>query len=72
MIETSPTSAVDVVPPCLDETEALPWVPERIPPSRPRTGRSKGTGTWPPVCGTRAVLAEQPALAAPAVAGGAR
>lgn len=33
MIETSP-SPVDVVPPCLDETEALPWVLERIPPSR--------------------------------------
>lgn len=33
MIETSP-SPVDVVPPCLDEAEALPWVLERIPPSR--------------------------------------
>ncbi|MFF4213247.1 glycosyltransferase family 2 protein [Streptomyces sp. NPDC001796] len=31
MIETSPSS-VDVVLPCLDEAEALPWVLERIPP----------------------------------------
>ncbi|GHK01659.1 glycosyltransferase family 2 protein [Streptomyces sp. NPDC003753] len=30
MIETSPSS-VDVVLPCLDEAEALPWVLERIP-----------------------------------------
>lgn len=33
VIETSP-SPVDVVPPCLDEAEALPWVLERIRPSR--------------------------------------
>jgi glycosyltransferase involved in cell wall biosynthesis len=31
VIETSPLS-VDVVLPCLDEAEALPWVLERIPP----------------------------------------
>ncbi|POX42487.1 glycosyltransferase [Streptomyces sp. Ru72] len=31
MIETSPSS-VDVVLPCLDEAEALPWVLERMPP----------------------------------------
>src|SRR3954451_10448698 len=33
VIETSP-SPVDVVLPCLEEAEALPWVPERIPPGR--------------------------------------
>ncbi|WP_217210604.1 glycosyltransferase family 2 protein [Streptomyces sp. AC550_RSS872] len=32
MIETSP-SPVDIVLPCLDEAEALPWVLERIPPT---------------------------------------
>lgn len=34
MIETLPSSRaqVDVVLPCLDEAEALPWVLDRIPP----------------------------------------
>ncbi|SHH49799.1 Glycosyltransferase involved in cell wall bisynthesis [Streptomyces sp. 3214.6] len=31
MIETSPSPLVDVVLPCLDEADALPWVLDRIP-----------------------------------------
>ncbi|MEU5211605.1 glycosyltransferase [Streptomyces sp. NPDC020742] len=118
MIETPPFP-VDVVLPCLNEAQALPWVLDRIPPGwraivvdngstdgspeiarslgayvvraadadwrvherdvpyRPRTGRSKVTGTWRGTWQTvrdmRAALVEQPAAGpAAAVPGGVR
>ncbi|MEU1178385.1 hypothetical protein ABZ464_12160 [Streptomyces sp. NPDC005820] len=43
MIETSPSS-VDVVPPCLDEAGALPWVLHRIPPGRRAIEPKRGFG----------------------------